>query len=138
MLRFINASTGAQGDSLVTLSANKEVWQKICDINHSFIDRAGDEIIAFTMTSKSQIEKAVKFIEDKLGSEEENSSCIQIEFPRELYTAMVNSTLGYESHGYESLSNGEVPPVVQEEWREISSSLEKISSQEVANIFKPA
>jgi hypothetical protein len=117
----------------VSLSADRGAWERICTIIERFLALAGDEAADISLSPEKNIRESVAIIKDRLKSAYDEDT-VEIEFPRNVYVAMVNGTLSAESLRFDVVPATDLP-LDPDEFEQIKSSLERVSEQEVAAVL---
>ena len=135
-IQFISALHDQENGRSVTLSADRGVWERICTIIERFLARAGDEAGDISLSPIRNITESVALIRDRLKSPVDENT-VEIEFPRNVYVAMVNGTLSAESLKFDIVPGTDLP-LDPDEFEQIKRSLERVSEQEIAAVLESA
>jgi hypothetical protein len=132
-VRFIMTSLNPGHERSVSLSADRGAWERICTIIDRFLAHAEDEAGDISLSPTKNITASVSLIRDRLKSVCDEDT-VEIEFPRNVYVAMVNGTLAAESLKFDVVPGTDLP-LDPDEFEQIKSSLERVSEQELAAVL---
>ena len=133
-IKFVMTTLKPDQERSVSLRADRGAWERICTIIERFLASAEDEAEDISLSPIKDITASVALIRDRLKSAYDEDT-VEIEFPRNVYVAMVNGTLSAESLRFDVVPATDLP-LDPDEFEQIKSSLERVSEQELAAVLR--